>query len=424
MGKIGLLFILFSMFSFSQTLLLEENFDYSEGQLTDENSGANVSGGNWAHHSGTSGFIQVISGSLSYSNYPSSGIGKRIEILSSQAEDVNRSFTAQSGEGTEIYASFLINVSSASTGDYFFHFRFGNSNKGRVWAKSENSGVDFGISGDDDLPVYTGDEYSLGTTHLVVVSYEFLTGADNVNLWVNPNLSGTEPLPLLTTTVGSDFTSLDKIAVRQSSNIPDCTIDGIRVADSWQQAPLPVELTSFTVSIINSQIHLNWKTSTEISNYGFDVERRNDEGEFYKIGFVKGNGNSNSEKEYEFVDKSLSSAVKYYYRLKQIDTDGSFSYSEVVGVDLASPLKYGLSQNFPNPFNPVTTIKYSLPKTGYVTLRVFNTIGEEVAILANGIIEAGIYKVVLDASGFNSGVYFYRIEAGNISQVRKMLLIK
>ena len=148
-------------------------------------------------------------------------------------------------------------------------------------------------------------------------------------------------------------------------------------------------------------------------------------GEVWKnIGFVEGHGNSSSEKEYDFVDKNVSLAGKYFYRLKQIDVDGSFDYSEVVEVELAAPSKFGISQNYPNPFNPITTIKYSLPKTSYITLKVYNTLGEEIAVLVNEIKEAGIYNARFDASKLSGGVYFYRIEAGGISQVKKMILLK
>jgi hypothetical protein len=125
---------------------------------------------------------------------------------------------------------------------------------------------------------------------------------------------------------------------------------------------LPVELNSFTVKAKNGQVILNWRTETEVNNYGFEVERCALSAEcqvWEKIGFINGNGNSNSVKEYSFTDKNPKGGSKYQYRLKQIDNDGHFEYSEIVEVEVV-PVKFELSQNYPNPFNPSTVISYSV----------------------------------------------------------------
>ena len=192
--------------------------------------------------------------------------------------------------------------------------------------------------------------------------------------------------------------------------------------------PLPVELSSFSASVIGSSVKLNWRTETEQNNYGFEVERKvgspqSTAGNYEKIGFVEGYGNSNSPKSYSFSDNSISSG-KLSYRLKQIDNDGSFSYSKIIDVDLGAPKKFELTQNFPNPFNPNTAIRFSLPEAGNVKLTVFNLLGQEVAVLVNGLTEAGTHIINFDAAGLNSGIYIYRIESGSFNEVRKMTLIK
>ena len=200
----------------------------------------------------------------------------------------------------------------------------------------------------------------------------------------------------------------------------DCTI---YVDDFDGTPPLPVELTTFSASIVKNKVELNWETATEVNNYGFNIERKPETGSWNKIGFVEGSGNSNSPKHYTFTDNTIT-AGKFLYRLKQIDIDGSFEYSDAIEVDLSSPVKYELSQNFPNPFNPTTSIQFSLPEASKVKLVVYNIIGEQVAELVNKNMEAGYHNVQFNAGNLNSGIYIYKIEANNFTQIRKMMLLK
>jgi hypothetical protein len=189
---------------------------------------------------------------------------------------------------------------------------------------------------------------------------------------------------------------------------------------------LPVELTTFTVSVKDAAVKLNWETETEVNNYGFEVERfaLNSKSQAWdKIGFVNGNGNSNSPKNYSFVDNSIVSG-KYSYRLKQIDNDGKFEYSNAIEVNFGTPMKYTLNQNYPNPFNPSTVISFSVPVTAHVTLKIYDVLGNEVATLINSEKPAGVYEVEFNASELTSGIYFYKLQTGSFIETKKMLLIK
>ena len=192
-------------------------------------------------------------------------------------------------------------------------------------------------------------------------------------------------------------------------------------------APLPVELTSFSASASNNVVTLQWQTATEVNNYGFEIERiRNEElgiTNWDKIGFIAGHGNSNSVKHYSFTDAdNLRSKVKY--RLKQLDNDGSFKYSPIVESKGMLPNKFELYQNYPNPFNPQTNFQFDLPIESAVKLIVFNSLGEQVEVLVNEVMQTGFHTVQFNASHLASGLYFYRIQADGFVQTKKMILMK
>jgi len=186
---------------------------------------------------------------------------------------------------------------------------------------------------------------------------------------------------------------------------------------------VPVELTSFTASSSGSTVNLKWNTATELNNSGFEVQKKSANSEWTNIGFVAGFGTTTEPKAYSFTDDKIA-AGNFTYRLKQIDFDGSYEYSNEINVLVSAPIKYRLDQNYPNPFNPSTSIKYSVAQDGFVNISIFNLLGEKVATLVNSSILAGNYEVNFDASQLTSGVYFYSIEAGSFKAVRKMLLMK
>lgn len=186
--------------------------------------------------------------------------------------------------------------------------------------------------------------------------------------------------------------------------------------------PLPVELVSFSGVRTGYGVKLLWKTATEINNYGFEIERSANGSEWIKAGFVEGYNNSNSPKYYEYIDKSTATG-KLFYRLKQIDNDGTTEYSNTIEIRENIPSGFNLDQNYPNPFNPETRISFSLPESGLVTLKVFDTTGSEVATLLSGVSEAGSHEVQFIPDGLAAGNYIYRLSWNGFSLSGKMLYL-
>ncbi len=221
-------------------------------------------------------------------------------------------------------------------------------------------------------------------------------------------------------TIAPNNTAISNTTNSNPWNMTNITVNG--TFTNPPDSPLPVELTSFTSKIINDKVQLNWSTKTETNNFGFDVERKVN-GDWQKIGFVNGNGNSNSPKEYTYTDKNLIGGSKFLYRLKQVDNDGQFEYTDAVEVEVI-PNKFELSQNYPNPFNPGTKIRYQLPKESKVVIKIYNILGSEIMELLNEQKEAGIYEVEFKADNLSSGTYIYKINTDNFVQTKKMILLK
>ncbi len=155
----------------------------------------------------------------------------------------------------------------------------------------------------------------------------------------------------------------------------------------------------------------------------FEIERRSEDGQYLMIGYVNGHGTTTEPQEYSYIDNTVETGT-FFYRLKQIDFLGTYEYSDEIEVEVNGPLTFSLEQNYPNPFNPSTNIKYNIPESGVVKLAIYNMLGEEVAVLVDGIVQAGFYEVTFDASNLPSGAYFYRLQSDNLNQVKKMLLMK
>jgi hypothetical protein len=241
-----------------------------------------------------------------------------------------------------------------------------------------------------------------------------------------------------TTTSGSSqgafqLTASGSTYTRTSDNNADYTLvaaASISQVPCSGDAPLPVELDSFTALAYASKVKLNWSTATEVNNYGFEIERAIHNGldglkDWSKIGFVDGHGTTNAPQNYSYTD-DIFSAGAFLYRLKQIDRDGAFQYSDTVEVTAALKADdYHLDQNFPNPFNPSTTIRFAVKSPQRVSLKVYNMLGQEVRTLFNQEAEAGVvYAYPFDGSGLSSGVYYYRLRTVEHTELKKMLMLK
>jgi hypothetical protein len=196
---------------------------------------------------------------------------------------------------------------------------------------------------------------------------------------------------------------------------------------------LPVDLTSFSANANGQNIILNWSTATELNNLGFEIQRKVGTNDFVTIGFVNGKGTTTEEQNYGFTDKGLDNG-KYNYRLKQVDFNGRYQFSEIVEVEFKVFNSYNLEQNYPNPFNPTTHFEFRIADFGFVSLKIFDVLGNEVATLVDEEKAAGSYEVEFSATGgyssggnaYNlpSGIYFYILQSGNYIETKKMMLLK
>ncbi len=191
--------------------------------------------------------------------------------------------------------------------------------------------------------------------------------------------------------------------------------------------PIPVELLSFSAVVDADKVTLNWTTATELNNNIFEIERKTGDQEFYTIGYVQGHGTTTEFHEYSFTDKNIYGGT-YFYRLKQIDYSGTYEYSDELEVSVTGILNFDLGQNYPNPFNPVTTIQYEVNSKQFVSLIVYDILGNEIATLIDEEKQPGIYEIEFNTSAIkhlpSSGIYFYQLKAGNYIETKKMIFMK
>jgi len=262
----------------------------------------------------------------------------------------------------------------------------------------------------------------ISTTDTSVASFTSVLATYNVNTFPNPGF-GEYKIDLSTFSGQNVF-----IAFRHY----DFNGNGMYLDDVTVAGSVPVELASFAASVGENDVTLSWMTATELNNKGFYIERRTAEDSWNSLGFVDGHGTTTETQSYIFVDKGLASGI-YNYRIMQVDFDGSFKYYKLnQEIEIVTPISYALSQNYPNPFNPTTKIKYSVPVDGFVHIAVFNILGEKVANIVNTTQKSGNYEFTFDATNLASGMYIYRMEAGDpstgsrqvYSETKKMSLLR
>jgi hypothetical protein len=213
----------------------------------------------------------------------------------------------------------------------------------------------------------------------------------------------------------------------------------------YRRQPVPITLASFSGTFVgNGRVRLDWQTLSEYQNLGFEIQKSRSVPTLFTTipnSFVPGHGTTNVPQNYTFTDSNATPGL-WYYRLKQLNQDGTFTFVEPIAVQVVTsageetPTSYSLSQNYPNPFNPSTKIDFTLKTSGFTTLKVYNLLGQEVATLVNGSLQAGRHSVELNAESaktpLTSGIYFYKLisrptdggQAGNFRQTKKMILVK
>ncbi|OIP54592.1 MAG: hypothetical protein AUK34_15010 [Ignavibacteria bacterium CG2_30_36_16] len=250
----------------------------------------------------------------------------------------------------------------------------------------------------------------------------------NVNILLSVDGGNTYPFTLASNTANDGIEAVlmpdnpsatARIKVEAADNV---FFDISNVNFTIDQA-VPVELSSFTAKLIDGGVRIEWVTATETNNSGFSLERSRDEQNFKEAVYKKGKGTTTTSNIYNYIDEAVGSGV-YYYRLKQIDHNGSFKYLSVIKVDIGAPKQFSLEQNYPNPFNPSTSIKFNLPERGVVNLAVFDVLGREVEVLINETKEAGAYEITFDAKNLTSGIYFYQLKTNLFSKTNKMILAR
>lgn len=437
----------------SAQLLLTEDFDHPAGDSLKMHD--------WTMTGSPSSYsyinpLSVTAPGLEYPGYRGSGVGNAAS-LAATGQDVSRLLSQPAKEGA-VYTFLMVRVSAArTTGDYFLHLIGGAATSSifapKLSVKSGDGHIAFGVSkrANANAAAYTPFDYDTATTYVVVLKYRFIPTAttdDEVSLFVfgQSGFPGSEPsTPSVGPVVeasGADVDSLCLIGLRQgsSSSAPALVVDGIRVGVTWESA-LPIQLSSFQGMLEDAAtITLTWVTQSEIDNYGFEVQRSAGLTDpFVTIsGLVPGHNTTIERQTYSYTDHAVPPG-RWYYRLKSIAMDQSVSYSDAIEVSNVTgieqkdelPFAFALLPNYPNPFNPLTVIKYTIggsgvpgPGAGKTRLAVYDMLGRQVRMLVDEVKSPGTYEVSFDGSGLSSGLYICRMAASSFAQSRTMILIR
>ncbi len=333
------------------------------------------------------------------------------QVLSSNLTDGDFTFSSSNSFYTNYGYNFDVNGNS-------LYYVFQNPSADKITITTKNNSLAKFIS----VNAYQVSETS--TENLII------EGWNNSTKLYSKSFSNLKSWQLL----NLNYNNINKVIIRlpssSNSDLTDYNFDNF----SFEMIPLPVELTSFNAACKEDCINLDWQTATEINNFGFEIERSLSQpyqGEgagatnWEKIGFIKGKGTTTITNSYTFKDYSVSNGVKYKYRLKQIDDNGEYSYSSEIELtaDLI-PNNFNLSQNYPNPFNPTTIIQYSVSSNQFVSLKVYDIAGREIAVLVNETKQPGKYEAQFNAVSLPSGVYIYKLSTADYTSTKKMILLK
>ena len=331
------------------------------------------------------------------------GIGNELVhclILTSDSKFVISGSTTSYGFGS--YDAFLMKADLSGNIEWFHTYGGYTNDNGYDVVESYDLG--FALTGRRSSNTLGGDDVYLIKTDASGLS-NCTFGTFNPNVFVISNLQA----------INLNMGTLSFVSAA------DLTLAAItpNSAQTTSCAIIPVELKSFEYWIENNNVILLWTTATEINNQGFKVLRDGNE-----IGFVAGSGTTTELREYSFKDEIVKPGT-YHYFLVQIDYDGTtHSVGELEVIINNVPSDFILEQNYPNPYNPSTKIQYSIPEESFIKLSVYNSLGEKVADLVEGMKLAGYYEVNFDGSALPSGIYFYTLSTGKLTITKKMILLK
>lgn len=341
----------------------------------------------------------------------------------SQSADLTIS---QTNDGTNIEVSIYIQRTGGvawNMGNGSFVFNFNTAAVNIASATIVTKGQWDVLTNTNYAAMYSAN-YGPGVARSLETEINTNPGAD---VPTSNTLVGVLRLPITNSSANHNITWNAAFSAVQTDAGTDVTLNFINPTNSQ----LPVELASFTSSVARNEVFLQWETTMEQNNSGFQIQRlkvvTKGTNETWKdVSFISGKGNSNEMNNYKATDKNLNSGV-FKYRLKQIDFNGNFTYYELNhSVTVDKPLTYRLAQNYPNPFNPSTTICFDLANDGKVSVIVFDVTGRMISQLINEFKEAGYYTIDFNASNLASGIYYYSVIASDNKFVatKKMVLVK
>ncbi|MEE4312537.1 MAG: T9SS type A sorting domain-containing protein [candidate division KSB1 bacterium] len=364
-----------------------------------------------------------------------------------QMSDPNRCVAAKTVESTLSPSQPLQIIATMDDGDGC-GFMEGDTILFKIWDDSKGDSIIVGVeevvfyntqSGEslgDSVVVFTPLETAAARLFATIPQFSLSVsvspvggGTTDPGLGTHMYDTGTVVALSATSAAGYIFDGWTGAVADPNSAITSIRLDADKsVTANFRQDVVPVELVSFDAEYLMQSrgVLLTWRTASETNNYGFAIERSTTDHveDWSQTGFVDGHGTSHVPQNYSYFDELETEAHSYYYRLKQMDTDGSYEYSKALKVETSVPMSYALHQNYPNPFNPETKISFQIPHSGYVRVDVLNVLGERVQIVADGYYGAGQHILTIDGKNLPSGMYIYRLRSGRFTSMKKMALLR